>query len=57
MYPEVNQLTKPLRAAAASQGDADGLSLWAGTSYREATPGPAATVTHRMWEEAQETTF
>ncbi|GAA1352238.1 nitronate monooxygenase [Falsarthrobacter nasiphocae] len=29
-YPEVHHLTSPLRAAAASRGDAEALSLWAG---------------------------
>ncbi len=51
-YPLVNQLTKPLRAAAAAQGDPDGLSLWAGTGHRLATGEPAAPLTLRLWREA-----
>ena len=43
-YPGVNQLTGPLRAAAARAGDADGLSLWAGTGWRAAPQGPAADI-------------
>lgn len=53
-YPEVNQLTRGLRAAAATRGDADGLSLWAGTGYRLATDEPARTVTTRLWRAAQD---
>ncbi|PRW64737.1 NAD(P)H-dependent flavin oxidoreductase [Actinopolyspora mortivallis] len=51
-YPEVNQLTKPLRAAAVAQADQDGLALWAGTGYRAASAEPAARITTRLWEEA-----
>ena len=52
-YPLVNQLTQPLRAAAAARGDADGLSLWAGSGYRQATVEPAGQVTVRLWETAR----
>lgn len=51
-YPEVNQLTKPLRAAAAARGDVEGLALWAGTKHGDATTESAATVTRRLWREA-----
>ncbi|QIK73178.1 nitronate monooxygenase [Propioniciclava coleopterorum] len=43
-YPAVNQLTAPLRAAAARAGDADGLALWAGTSWRATPRGSVAEV-------------
>ncbi|MGE5132885.1 MAG: nitronate monooxygenase [Gemmatimonadota bacterium] len=43
-YPEINNATRPLRAAAAAKGDADRLSLWAGTGYRSATDRPAAEI-------------
>jgi nitronate monooxygenase len=43
-YPEINNATRPLRAAAARQGDADRMSLWAGTGFRHATDRPAAEV-------------
>jgi nitronate monooxygenase len=43
-YPEVHQLTSPMRAAAAAAGDADRLNLWAGTGFRHARTGPAADV-------------
>ncbi len=43
-YPEINNATRPLRAAAAAHGDADRMSLWAGTGFRHATDRPAAEV-------------
>ncbi|ROO85535.1 nitroalkane oxidase [Actinocorallia herbida] len=43
-YPQVHHLTSPLRKAAAAQGDADALHLWAGTSWRGARAVPAAEV-------------
>jgi nitronate monooxygenase len=47
-YPEINNATRPLRAAAARQGDADRMSLWAGTGFRQATDGPAAEIIDRL---------
>lgn len=44
VYPIVNQLTKPLRAAGAATDDRELVSLWAGTGWRQAQPGPAAEV-------------
>ena len=52
-YPLVNQLTQPLRAAAAAQDDPDGLALWAGTGYRNATDTPAETLTAQLWDAAR----
>ncbi len=43
-YPEINNATRPVRAAAAATGDADRMSLWAGRGYRAATTRPAAEV-------------
>ncbi len=43
-YPQVNQLTGPLRKAAAAAGDVETLHLWAGTNYRRALAVPAAEV-------------
>lgn len=43
-YPEVHFLTAPLRAAAAAAGDPRALNLWAGTGWKSAQDGPAATV-------------
>jgi nitronate monooxygenase len=47
-YPEVNNATRPLRAAAAATGDADRMSLWAGTGWQRAEPGPAGAVVERL---------
>jgi nitronate monooxygenase len=40
-YPEVNQMTSPIRKAAVALEDPHGTNLWAGTAYREARTGPA----------------
>ena len=43
-YPEINAATRPLRAAAAQVGDAQHMSLYAGTGFRRAEARPAAEV-------------
>jgi nitronate monooxygenase len=43
-YPAVHHLTRTLRLAAAAAGDPQNLHLWAGTGYRNATTGPAASI-------------
>jgi nitronate monooxygenase len=43
-YPEINNATRPLRAAAAFTSDAQRMSLWAGEGYRAATDRPAAEI-------------
>ena len=53
-YPVQNRLTQPLRAAAARDGDAEMLSLWAGQAVRMAEPGRAGDLLRRWWEEARE---
>lgn len=40
-YPEVNDLTKPLRAAAAVAGDPESVSLWAGIGAARTRTAPA----------------
>jgi nitronate monooxygenase len=40
-YPEVNQMTSPIRKASVALEDPHGTNLWAGTAYREARTGPA----------------
>ncbi|MEP7161119.1 MAG: nitronate monooxygenase [Dermatophilaceae bacterium] len=47
-YPMVDQLTKPLRAAAARAGDIGGVALWAGSGWRAAREEPAADVVRRL---------
>ena len=51
-YPQVHHLTMVLRADAARREDADGLALWAGTGFRHARTGSAATVLGGLWIEA-----
>jgi nitronate monooxygenase len=43
-YPEINNATRPIRAAAAERSDADRMSLWAGQGFRSATDRPAGEV-------------
>jgi nitronate monooxygenase len=43
-YPEINNATRPLRAAAARAGDPGHMSLYAGTGFRGAQARPAAEV-------------
>lgn len=43
-YPQVHQITGPIRAAAVAAGDPQGTSLWAGVSWRAARTGSAADV-------------
>ncbi len=47
-YPALHHLTRPLRQAAASAGDAESLHLWAGTGYRSAAAEPAGDVVRRL---------
>lgn len=43
-YPEVNQMTSPLRKAAVAAGDPHGTNLWAGTAFGLTKSGPAAKI-------------
>lgn len=43
-YPQVNQITGPIRAASLAAGDPDATNLWAGTAWRGIAAGPAADV-------------
>ncbi|WP_025736189.1 nitronate monooxygenase [Mycobacterium genavense] len=43
-YPEVNQMTLPIREAATEREDPQGMSLWAGTAFRQAQAGPVADI-------------
>jgi len=47
-YPEINNATRPLRAAAAARGDTGRMSLWAGQGYRLAADLPAAEIIARL---------
>ena len=50
-YPEIHYLTAPVRAAARELGDADGINLWAGTSYRRAREASASELVERWARE------
>jgi nitronate monooxygenase len=43
-YPEVNQMTTPIRRAAVAIDDPHGTNLWAGTAYRKARCGKAVDI-------------
>ena len=47
-YPEINNATRPLRAAAAADGDTERMSLWAGQGYRSAAEQPAGEIIERL---------
>ncbi|RSM60613.1 2-nitropropane dioxygenase [Amycolatopsis sp. WAC 01376] len=53
-YPQVNNLTKPIRAAAGKAGDPEIMSLYAGQTYELAGSGPAASIVERLQAEARE---
>jgi nitronate monooxygenase len=46
-YPQVHNLTSPIRAAARAVGDAGGINLWAGTAYRLTEAGSARELVER----------
>jgi nitronate monooxygenase len=48
VYPQVNQVTRPVRAAAAAAQDAQLMSLWAGVGYREAEAEPAGDIVRKL---------
>ncbi len=52
-FPFQNALTRPLRTAAAKQGRAEFLSLWAGQGVRMARRQPAAGLIARITKEAE----
>lgn len=47
-YPEINQLTAPMKSAARERGDAEQLHLWAGTYWRRSRAEPAARILERL---------
>ncbi len=52
-YPEVNQLTGPLRAAAGAAGDPDGTNVWAGAAWRDIRSGTAAEIVRHLAKEIE----
>jgi nitronate monooxygenase len=53
-YPDVHNLTAPLRAAARERGDAGAFHLWAGQAYPLAQELPAGELVRRLVDEARE---
>ncbi|TVZ00876.1 nitronate monooxygenase [Trebonia kvetii] len=51
-YPEVNQLTAPMRAKARQAGLPDYVNLWAGQAYPLTAAVPAADLVRDLWAEA-----
>jgi nitronate monooxygenase len=47
-YPEINNATRPLRAAAAARGDTERMSLYAGQGYRSAAEQPVGEIIERL---------
>jgi nitronate monooxygenase len=47
-YPEINNATRPLRAAATRAGDPDHMSLYAGTGFARAEAQPVSQVVQRL---------
>ncbi|OLT40930.1 hypothetical protein BJF86_03650 [Serinicoccus sp. CNJ-927] len=47
-FPVVDQLTKPLRRAAAEQGDLERLHVWAGSGWRAAQERPAGEIVREL---------
>jgi nitronate monooxygenase len=47
-YPEINNATRPIRAAAAAAGDPGGMSLYAGLGFRHAEDRPAGEIIEQM---------
>jgi nitronate monooxygenase len=52
-YPQVHQLTAPLRAAARATGDAQAINLWAGQAYSLTEELPAADLVRKLSTDAQ----
>jgi nitronate monooxygenase len=47
-YPEINHVTRPLRAAAAAAGDPDRMSLYAGVGFRRAEERSAGEIIEQL---------
>lgn len=47
-FPALHHLTTPLRKAAAAAGDAEGINIWAGTGWQEASEDPADVILRRL---------
>jgi nitronate monooxygenase len=52
-YPQVHNLTKPIRGASGKAGDPEAMSLWVGQTYSLTTPMPAGDLVRRLHAEAR----
>lgn len=52
-YPQLHNLTKPVRGAAGKVADPEAMSLWAGQTYAQAEPKPAAELVREFAEQAR----
>jgi nitronate monooxygenase len=52
-YPQIHQLTAPLRAAARAAGDTQAINLWAGQAYPLAEDLPAADLVRKLSTDAR----
>jgi nitronate monooxygenase len=50
-YPEIHNLTAPIRSAARERGDPDGINLWAGAAHGRAQEGSASDLVERWKHE------
>lgn len=53
-YPAVHLMTRPIRRAAASGGDAQHVHLWAGSSWPDAVAEPAERIIAGLWANASD---
>lgn len=53
-YPQLNNISKPIRAAATAAGDPEAMSLWAGQTYAQARTAPASEIVDGLAAEARE---
>lgn len=52
-FPEVNQLTATIRAAARQMEDPEALSLWCGIGFQRASDLPAAVILADIWQDTK----
>jgi nitronate monooxygenase len=50
-YPQINNITKPLRRAAFARGDTDVMNMWAGQGFHLARELPAANIVELFIQE------
>ncbi|ASR35088.1 2-nitropropane dioxygenase [Prauserella marina] len=53
-YPQLHNLSRPIRAAAGKAGDPEAMSLWAGQTYGLAGEGPAADIIETLRTQARD---